>query len=68
MARDFELLCDLFINSGATDTDSLPVFPSVKPDGGRAPSQPWIVKGEQSGLQMRIAMTESVSLCVPMKN
>jgi len=27
-------------------------------------AQPWILKDEQSGLQTRIAVTESVSLCV----
>jgi hypothetical protein len=30
--------------------------------------QPWIATGERSGLLMRIAMTESVSLCVPRKS
>jgi len=30
--------------------------------------QQWILAGEQSGLQTRIAATESVSLCTPMKN
>jgi hypothetical protein len=29
--------------------------------------QPWILKGERSGLQTHTAMTESVSLCVRMK-
>jgi len=31
-------------------------------DGAWAGSQPWIVKGERSGLLARTAMTESVSL------
>jgi hypothetical protein len=31
-------------------------------------SQPWIPTGEQSGLLMHIATTESVSLCVLMKS
>ena len=29
---------------------------------------PWIPTGERSGLQTRIAMTESVSLCMRMKS
>jgi hypothetical protein len=31
-------------------------------------SQPLIPRDEQSGLQTRIATTESVSLCMPMKS
>jgi hypothetical protein len=30
--------------------------------------QPWMLKGEQSGLLTRIAMMEGVSLCVQMKS
>jgi hypothetical protein len=40
---------------------------SAKPDGAGAASQRLILRGEQSGLQTRTAMMESVSLCVPMK-
>jgi hypothetical protein len=36
---------------------------SAKPDGSGAACQPLIVRGGQSGLQTRIATTESVSLC-----
>jgi len=38
---------------------------SAKPD--RAVSQRWNVKGERSGLPMRIAAMESVSSCERMK-
>jgi hypothetical protein len=41
---------------------------SAKPDGAWAGSQPWIAKGEQSGLLTRIAATESSSLFVRMKS
>jgi hypothetical protein len=33
-----------------------------------AVSQPWMPKGEQSGLQTRIATMDSGSLCTPMKS
>jgi hypothetical protein len=35
--------------------------------GVGAVSQPWILRDGQSGLLMRTATTESVSLCAPMK-
>jgi hypothetical protein len=41
---------------------------SAKPVGVWAGSQPLILREEQSGLPTRIAATESVSLCVRMKN
>ena len=41
---------------------------SAKPVGVGAASQRLIPAGERSGLQTRIATTESVSLCVPMKS
>ena len=41
---------------------------STEPDGAGATSQPLILRGERSGLQTRIATTESVSLCVRMKS
>jgi hypothetical protein len=41
---------------------------SAKPVSVGAVSQPWIVRGERSGLQMRIATMESDWLCVRMKN
>jgi hypothetical protein len=40
----------------------------AKPVGVWAGSQPWIYKGEQSGLQTLIAATESVSLLARMKS
>jgi hypothetical protein len=39
---------------------------SAKPDGVEPASQPLILRDERSGLQTRIATTESVSLCVRM--
>jgi hypothetical protein len=41
---------------------------SRKSDGVTATSQPWIPKGEQSGLLRRIAATGNGSLCTPMKS
>jgi hypothetical protein len=41
---------------------------SAKPDGAWAGSQLWILKDQQSGLLMRIATTESVSLCTGKKS
>src|SRR5215470_12888300 len=61
LARDFDFLY-LFINSGATNTDLLLVFPSAKPVGVGESSQHSICKGRQSGLQTRIAMTESATI------
>src|SRR5262249_1358173 len=50
----------------STGTSSLTI--SAKPDGVGARCQLWIIRGEQSGLQTRIAATKSVSLCVRMKS
>jgi hypothetical protein len=49
------------------DWESSPTIP-VTPVGGGAVSQRLIPTGERSGLQTRIATTESVSLCVRMKS
>jgi hypothetical protein len=40
---------------------------SAKPVGVGAAFEPWIARGERSGLLTRIATTESVSLCTRMK-
>src|SRR5262249_2747041 len=62
LARAFDFLY-LFINSGATNTDLLLVFPSAKPVGVGESSRRLIVKGERSGLRTQIAGTASVSWC-----
>jgi hypothetical protein len=41
---------------------------SAKPVGVGVASQPWILGDERSSLLTRIAMTESVLLCVPMRS
>jgi hypothetical protein len=41
---------------------------SAKSDGLGAAWQPWVLGGERSGLQTRIATTESVTLCMLIKS
>jgi hypothetical protein len=50
-----------------SSTGKLSLTISAKLDGVGAVCQPWTATGKQSGLQTRVAATESVSLCERMK-